>query len=141
MRVMVLVKANQALESGAALPDERGLAEMTAFNEELLEAGVLLAGEGLHPSSQGARIAFRGGEAAVTEGPFPDPDQLVAGWWLWRVDSLDEAIDWLRRSPFSRGTDADVEIRRVMEDDDFGAALTPELRAAEERMRERLAGT
>jgi hypothetical protein len=114
------------------------LADMTAFNEELVAAGVMLTGEGLHPSSQGARVAFRGGETTVTPGPFSDPENLVAGFWIWQLDSLEEAVGWLERSPFARGVDAEVEIRRVMEDDDFGEALTPELRAAEARMRARL---
>lgn len=139
MRFMVLVKADQTTESGA-MPEEQGLAEMTKFNEELVAAGVMLAGEGLHPSSAGARVRFRAGQAEVTRGPFPDPEHLIAGWWLWELGSLDEAIDWIKRSPFSAGTDADVEIRRVFEAEDFGEAFTPELREAEERMREQLSG-
>jgi hypothetical protein len=140
MRFMVLVKADKTTESGA-MPEEQGLAEMTKFNEELVAAGVMLAGEGLHPSSAGARVTFRAGQAEVIRGPFRDPpEQLIAGWWLWELGSLDEAIDWLKRSPFAAGIDAAVEIRRVFEAEDFGEAFTPELREAEERMREQLTG-
>jgi hypothetical protein len=129
---MVLVKSDERTESGD-LGEEREYAEMGRFNEELVEAGVMLAGEGLHPSSKGARIRFEGQQRTVIEGPFAGPKDLVAGFWLWKVDSLQEAIDWLKRAPFDGGTE--VEIRQVMETDDFGEVLTPELREQEERLR------
>ena len=131
MRFMVLVKANRNSEAGV-LPDSSLLAEMGAFNEELAKAGVLLAGEGLHPSAKGARVRFSDGASFVTRGPFPGTEQLVAGFWVWRTASLDDAIAWLRRAPFK---DGEVEIRPVLEADDFGAELTPELREREERLR------
>ncbi len=132
MRVMVLVKADPRTEDGV-LPTEAELAEMTAFNEELVRAGVMLAGEGLHPSSKGVRVRFDGSSRRVVDGPFTEAKELVAGYWLWQVRSLDEAIEWLKRAPFREG---EVEIRPVFEDDDFGAALTPELREREQRLRE-----
>ena len=132
MRVMVIVKANPETENGQ-LPTEQELAEMTAFNEELVKAGVMLAGEGLHPSSRGVRVRFDGGSRQVIDGPFTEAKELVAGYWLWQVRSLDEAVEWLKRAPFREG---EVEIRQVFENDDFGEALTPELRAREQAMRE-----
>jgi hypothetical protein len=133
MRFMVLVKSDERTESGD-LGEEREYAEMGKFNEELVEAGVMLAGEGLHPSSKGARVRFDGQQRTVIEGPFSgEPRDLVAGFWLWQVDSLQEAIDWLTRAPFDGGTE--VEIRQVMETEDFGDVLTPELREQEERLR------
>jgi hypothetical protein len=132
MRVMVLVKADKNSEAGV-LPDEKLLTEMTEFNEELAKAGVMLAGEGLQPSSKGARVRFAGGKKTVIDGPFTEAKELVAGFWLWQVKSLDEAIEWLKRAPFE-GTE--VEIRPVFEAADFGDALTPELREREERLRE-----
>jgi hypothetical protein len=137
MRFMVMVRSDETTESGA-LPDEQGLAVMMEYNEELVNAGVMLAAEGLHPSSAGARVRFRGGDSEVVRGPFPDPEHLIAGWWLFEVDSLDEAITWIERSPFSQGVDAEVEIRQVVEAEDFGEAFTPALREAEKRMREQL---
>lgn len=134
MRVMVLVKSDERTEAGD-LGEEREYAEMGMFNEVLVNAGVMLAGEGLHPSSKGARIRFGGASPTVTEGPFPGPRGLVAGFWLWKVDSLEEAIDWARRAPFTEG--AELEIRQVMEEEDFGDALTPEVREQEKRLRER----
>ncbi len=132
MRVMVLVKSDERTEAGD-LGEEREYVEMGRFNEELVKAGVMLAGEGLHPSSKGARVRFDGASRTVTEGPFPGPEDLVAGFWLWKVASLEEAIEWLKRAPFDNGTE--VEIRQVMETEDFGDVLTPELREQEERLR------
>ena len=132
MRVMVLVKANPDSEAGQ-MPSEEALSEMTAFNEELVKAGVMLAGEGLHPSSKGARIAFSGSERNVIDGPFAETKELVAGYWVWQVKSLDEAIEWLKRAPFQEG---EVEIRPVLETEDFGDEFTPELREQERRVRE-----
>jgi len=133
MRVMVLVKASGESEAGE-MPKEEGLSEMTDFNEELVKAGVMLAGEGLHPSSKGARVAFSGGERKVIDGPFAETKELVAGYWVWQVKSLDEAVEWLKRAPFQEG---EVEIRPVFEPDDFGDELTPELREREAQLRAR----
>jgi hypothetical protein len=132
MRFLILVKSDERTEAGD-LGEERQYVEMGKFNEELVKAGVMLAGEGLHPSSKGARIRFEDESPTVVEGPFPRPRDLVAGFWLWQVGSLQEAIDWLRRAPFDGG--AEVEIRQVMETEDFGDVLTPELREQEERLR------
>jgi hypothetical protein len=129
---MVLVKANRESEAGV-LPDEKILTEMGKFNEELVKAGVMLAAEGLHPSSKGARVRFEGGKRTVIDGPFAETKELVAGFWLWQVKSKEEAIEWLKRAPFDGGTE--VELRQVFEADDFGEALTPELREQEERIR------
>jgi hypothetical protein len=131
MRVMVIVKASEDSEAGV-LPDEKLLTEMGRFNEELSKAGVMLAGEGLHASSKGARVRFSGGKKTVVDGPFAETKELVAGFWLWQVRSMDEAIEWLKRAPFA---DTEVEIRPVFEADDFGEAFTPELREQEERIR------
>lgn len=131
MKVMVIVKADQQTEAGV-LPGRELLSEMLQFNEELLKAGVLLAGEGLQPTSKGVRVSFPGG--AVTDGPFAETKELVAGFWLWQVKSMQEAIDWIRRSPFHRFPQGDVEIRPLYEPDDFGEAYTPELRAQEARV-------
>ena len=136
MRFIILVKADQASESGA-LPDEKALAEMSEFNQELVKAGVLLAGEGLQPSSKGTRVKFSGGRRTVVEGPFAAPKELIAGFWLWQVSSMAEAIEWVKRAPFEDG--AEVEIRQVLEDEDFGPAFTPELREQEEQMRAQVA--
>jgi len=135
MRVMVLVKANELSEAGA-MPDEKNLSEMSRFNEELSKAGLLEAGEGLAPSSQGARVRFSRGGKTVIDGPFAETKELVAGYWIWKVKSMDEAIDWLKRAPFD---DGDVEIRRIFEPQDFGEAFTPELREQERRQREKSA--
>ena len=137
MRFMVIVKANSESEAGV-MPSEKILAEMGKFNEELVKAGVMLAGEGLHPSSKGKRIKFSGGKQTVIDGPFTETKELIAGFWLWQVRSLEEAIEWLKRSPFDGGTE--IEIRQVFEADDFGAEFTPELREQEERLRKQLAG-
>jgi hypothetical protein len=131
MRFMVLVKANKDSEAGV-LPDEKILTLMGKFNEELVKAGVMLAGEGLHASSKGARVRFSGGKKTVIDGPFTETKELVAGFWLWQVKSKEEAIEWLKRAPFE-GTE--VEIRQVFEAEDFGAEFTPELREQEERIR------
>ncbi len=132
MRVMVLVKASEESEAGV-MPSQELLTEMTDFNEELVKAGVMLAGEGLHPSSKGARVRFEGSERKVIDGPFAETKELLAGYWLWQVKSMDEAIEWLKRAPFGGGTE--IEIRPVFETDDFGEAMTPELREREERLR------
>ena len=131
MRVMVIVKANQQSEAGV-LPDEKILTEMGKFNQELEKAGLLLAAEGLQASSKGARVRFSGGKRTVIDGPFTETKELIAGFWLWQVKSLDEAIEWLKRAPFQEG---EVEIRQVFEADDFGPALKPEFREQEERLR------
>jgi hypothetical protein len=131
MRFMVLVKADKNSEAGV-LPDEKILAAMGKYNEELVKAGVMLAGEGLHASSKGARVRFNGDQRTVTDGPFTESKELIAGFWLWQVRSKEEAIEWLKRAPFDK---TEVEIRQVFETADFGAALTPELREAEERLR------
>ena len=135
MRVIVIVKANEDSENGI-LPDERILSEMTRFNEELTKAGVMLAGEGLDPSSKGVRVRFDDDKRTVIDGPFAETKELIAGFWLWQVRSMDEAIEWLKRAPFRGG--AELEIRPVFEDDDFGEALTPELREREQRIRAEL---
>src|SRR5919205_2566494 len=135
MRVMVLIKANEQSEAGE-MPSQELLEQMTAFNEELVRAGVMLAGEGLHPSSEGVRVEFSGSERRVIDGPFAETKELLAGYWLWQVKSLDEAIEWVRRAPDPMpGADAVIEIRPVFESDDFGEELTPELRAREEELR------
>jgi hypothetical protein len=136
VRFMVIVKADKNTEAGI-MPSEQLLADMGKFNEELVNAGVMLAGEGLHPSSKGARVKFSGGKHIVTDGPFPEAKELIAGFWLWQVKSKDEAIEWLKRAPFDEG--AELEIRQVFEADDFGAELTPELREKEERLRAQVA--
>jgi len=136
MRFMILVKASKDSEAGV-LPTTEMLAEMSKFNEELARAGVMLAGEGLHSSAKGARVRFDGTRRTVIDGPFSETKELVAGFWLWQVGSREEAIEWVKRSPFREG---EVEIRQVFEADDFGAALTPELREAEERLRTQGAG-
>ena len=135
MRFMVIVKANKDSEAGK-LPDEKILTAMGKYNEELVKAGVLLAGEGLHPSSKGMRVKFEGNKRAVTDGPFSETKELVAGFWLWQVRSMDEAVEWLKRAPFDGGTE--IEIRPVFEAADFGAELTPELREQEDHLRARV---
>ncbi|HSC97387.1 MAG TPA: YciI family protein [Casimicrobiaceae bacterium] len=135
MRFMVMVKATKNSEAGI-LPKEELLAEMGRFNEELVKAGVMLAGEGLHPSSEGARVKFSKGKRTVIDGPFAETKELVAGFWLWQCKSMDEAIEWVRRCPDPMpGEESEIEIRRIFEAEDFGAELTPELRAQEERLR------
>ncbi len=137
MKVMVIVKATADSEAGV-MPDRSLLTAMAEFNEALANAGVLLAGEGLRPTSQGARIAFDGSQRQVIDGPFPETRELIAGFWLWQVRSLEEAIEWGRRCPNPHPTPCEIEIRPLFEADDFGDAYTPELRALEERSRDRL---
>jgi len=132
MRFMVIVPASKESEAGV-LPDTKILAEMGKFNEELVKAGVLLAGEGLHPSSKGARIKFSGGKTTMTDGPFTESKELIAGFWLIQAKSMEEAIAWMKRAPFGGGVE--IEIRQVFEAADFGPALTPELKEQEERLR------
>ena len=132
MRFMVIVKATPESESGV-LPDQKILAEMGKYNEELVKAGVMLAGEGLQASSKGARVKFSGDKRIVTDGPFAETKELIAGFWMWKVNSKQEAIEWLKRAPFGGGTE--VEIRQVFEAEDFGPEFTPELREQEERLR------
>lgn len=134
MRVMVIVKATSESEAGK-LPGTELLAAMGNFNEELVKAGVLLAGEGLHPSARGKRVRFSGPERTVTDGPFPQTAELVAGFWLWQVGSMQEAVDWVKRCPNPMEGDSEIEIRPLFESDDFGIEFTPELRAQEERLR------
>ena len=138
MRVMVMVKASKASEAGV-MPSQQLLAEMGRYNEELVKAGVMLAGEGLQPSAKGARVRFSGASRTVIDGPFSETKELVAGFWLWQVRSMDEAIEWLRRCPNPHPDDCEVEIRPVFEADDFGPALTPELREQEDRLRAQVA--
>lgn len=134
MRCMVIVKANRDTEAGV-LPTRELLEAMMRYNEELVKAGVMLAGEGLKPSSRGARVRFTGDRRSVIDGPFTESKELVAGYWLWQVRSLEEAIEWARRCPNPTGEDGELEIRPVYEPDDFGDALTPELRTQEQRLR------
>jgi hypothetical protein len=135
MRVMVIVKATKNTEAGA-LPDERLLTDMGKYNEELVKAGIMLAGEGLHPSSRGKRVRFSGAQRTVVDGPFAETKELIAGFWLWQVKSMDEAIEWVRRCPDPMpGEQSELEIRPVFEADDFGKEFTPELRAQEDRLR------
>jgi len=132
MRVMVIVKANEDSEAGI-MPTQKMLAEMGKYNEELVKAGIMLEGDGLHPSSKGKRIKFSGTKRIVTDGPFAETRELIAGYWLWKVKSMEEAVEWLKRAPFDGGTE--IEIRPLFEAADFGDELTPELRNQEERVR------
>jgi len=136
MRFMIIVKADKNSEAGV-LPDEKLLAAMGKYNEELVKAGIMLAGEGLQPSSKGARVRFSGTKRTVIDGPFSETKELIAGYWLWKVKSKDEAIEWLKRAPFDGGTE--VELRQVFEAEDFGAEFTPELREQEQKLREQIA--
>ena len=138
MRFMVIVKADKNTEAGM-LPDEKLLAAMGKYNEELVKAGVMLAGEGLQPSSKGARIRFSGDRRTVIDGPFAETKELVAGFWLWQCKSLAEAIEWARRCPNPTGHESELEIRQVFEAEDFGAEFTPELREQEQRLRDQMA--
>jgi len=131
---MILVKANKDTEAGV-MPSEEVLTEMGKYNEELVKAGVMLAGEGLHPSSKGARVKFSGNKRTVTDGPFTEAKELIAGFWLWQVKSKEEAIEWVKRCPNPTGVESEIEIRRVFEADDFGPEFTPELREQEEHLR------
>ena len=134
MRFMIIVKADADSEAGI-MPDEKLLTEMSRFNEELVKAGITLAAEGLHPTSKGARVSFSGTKRTVVDGPFTESKELIAGFWLWDVKSLDEAIEWVKRCPNPMPSGGEIEIRRVFEADDFGAEFTPELRAQAERLR------
>jgi hypothetical protein len=137
VRVMVIVKASKESEAGQ-MPTEALLTEMGKFNEELVKAGVMLAGEGLQPSARGKRVRFSGSQRTVIDGPFAETKELVAGYWTWKVASMDEAVNWLKRAPFDGGTE--VEIRPIFEAEDFGKEFTPELRAQEDRLRAQIAG-
>jgi len=139
MRFMILVKATRDSEAGV-MPSEQLLAEMGQFNEELVKAGVMQAGEGLHPSSKGARVRFSGNSRSVVDGPFAEAKELVAGFWIWQCASLQEAIDWVKRCPNPMPGESEIEIRQVFEASDFGEAFTPELREQEERLRAQVAG-
>lgn len=134
MKVMVIIKANQDSETGV-MPSEQLLTEMGQYNEELAKAGILLAGEGLHPSSKGVRVHFSGTERTVIQGPFTPPQELIAGYWLWQVNSMEDAIAWVKRCPNPMLGESEIEIRPVFEAEDFGEALTPELRKQEDRIR------
>jgi len=131
---MVIIKANEDSEAGV-MPGEQLLTEMGQFNEELVKAGVMLAGEGLHPSSRGKRVRFSGAERTVIDGPFAETKELIAGFWLWKVKSMEEAVDWVKRCPNPMGVESEIEIRQIFEAEDFGAEFTPELREQEERLR------
>jgi hypothetical protein len=138
MRVMVIVKADEDSEAGV-MPSEDLLKEMGAYNEELVKAGIMLDGDGLKPSSAGARVRFSGSQRTVIDGPFAETKELIAGYWIWKVDSLDEAIAWVKRCPNPMGVESEIEIRPFFEAEDFGEAFTPELREQEDRLRARLA--
>jgi hypothetical protein len=139
MRFMILIKATKESEAGI-LPDEKLLSDMTKFNEELAKAGVMLAGDGLQPSSKGARVKFVGGKHIVTDGPFAETKELLAGFWIWKCKSLQEAIEWVKRCPNPMpNSEAEIEIRQIFESEDFGAELTPELREKQEKLRAQIA--
>ena len=137
MRVMVLVKATKESEAGV-MPSQKLLSDMGKFNEELVKAGVMLAGEGLHPTSKGARVEFSGDKRNVTDGPFMETKELIAGFWLWQVKSMEDAIEWVKRCPNPHNEDSEIEIRPLFESADFGEELTPELKEQEKRLREQL---
>jgi hypothetical protein len=138
MKVMVIVKATDESEAGV-MPSEQLLTEMGAYNEELVKAGVMLAGDGLHPSSKGKRVRFSGANRTVIDGPFAETKELIAGYWIWQVKSMDEAVEWVKRCPNPMEGESDIEIRQVFEMEDFGAEMTPELREQEDRLRAQLA--
>ena len=138
MRFMIIIKSDGNSESGQ-MPDERMLSEMGKFNEELVNAGVMQAGEGLHPSSKGARVLFDGDQRTVVDGPFAESKELIAGFWIWKVNSKEEAIEWVKRCPNPMGVKSEIEIRQVFEAEDFGAEFTPELQEQEQRLRDRIA--
>jgi hypothetical protein len=137
MRVMVLLKSNKDTEAGV-MPSQKLLEDMGKYNEELVKAGIMLAGEGLQPTSKGKRVRFSGTKRSVIDGPFAETKELIAGFWMWKVKSMDEAVEWIKRCPNPTGEDAEVEIRQVFETEDFGDEFTPELRAQEERLRARI---
>ncbi|WP_269502991.1 YciI family protein [Burkholderia sp. IMCC1007] len=139
MRVMVIVKATASSESGA-MPDTALLAAMGQYNEELVKAGVMLAGEGLHPSSRGKRVHFSGNERTVIDGPFAETKELIAGYWVWQVKSMEEAVEWVKRCPNPMPTESDIEIRQIFSPEDFGAEFTPELQEQEARLRAEMEG-
>ena len=139
MRVMVIVKANEDTEAGV-LPSQELLEEMGSFNEELADAGIMQAGDGLRPSSEGVRVLFDGDRRTATDGPFAETKELVAGYWIWEVSSLEEAIEWAKRCPNPTGDESVLEIRPFYEADDFGEAYTPEMREREEKLREKISG-
>jgi len=134
MRVMVLIKANRDSEAGV-MPSQKLLEDMGKYNEELVKAGVMLAGEGLHPTSKGKRVKFSGAKRSITDGPFAETKEVIAGFWIWKVKSMDEAVEWIKRCPNPTGEEAEIELRQVFEAEDFGAEFTPELREQEERLR------
>lgn len=138
MRVMVIVKATKESEAGV-MPSEQLLGAMMNFNEELVKAGVMLAGEGLHPTSKAKRVKFSGAKRTVIDGPFPETKELIAGFWLWKVNSMEEAIDWVKRCPNPMNEDSDIDIRPLFEAEDFGPEMTPELQQQEERLRSQIA--
>ena len=137
MRVMVIVKASKESEGGV-MPSEKELTEMGNYNQRLADAGIMLDGDGLHPTSKGKRVRFSGTERTVIDGPFAETKELIAGYWVWKVKSIDEAVDWLKRAPFDGGTE--IELRPIFESVDFGAELTPELRQQEDAIREQISG-
>jgi hypothetical protein len=136
---MVIIKANPESEAGE-MPSTEQLTAMGAYNEELVKAGVMLAGEGLHPSSRAKRVLFSGSKRTVVDGPFAETKELIAGFWLWQVKSMEEAVEWARRCPNEEGVESEIELRQVFESEDFGEAMTPELRAQEDRLREQISG-
>jgi len=136
---MVIIKANPESEAGE-MPSTEQLTAMGAYNEELVKAGVMLAGEGLHPSSRAKRVLFSGSKRTVVDGPFAETKELIAGFWLWQVKSMEEAVEWARRCPNEEGAESELELRQVFESEDFGEAMTPELRAQEDRLREQISG-
>lgn len=137
MRVMVIVKATKESEQGV-MPSEQLLTDMMKFNEELVNAGVMLAGEGLHPSSKAKRVRFSGAKRTVTDGPFAETKELIAGFWIWKVNSMEEAVEWVKKCPNPMNEESDVDIRQIFETEDFGAELTPELQKQEERIRSQI---
>lgn len=137
MRFMIIIKADKNAEAGV-MPDEKLFTEMGKFNEELVNAGIMLAGDGLQPSSKGARVKFSGDKRTVIDGPFPETKELIAGFWIWKVKSKEEAIEWVKRCPNPTGAESEIEIRQLFDMEDFGAELTPELRAQEERLRAKI---
>ena len=137
MRVLVIVKANEDSEAGV-MPSEQLLTEMTAYNEKLVKAGIMASGEGLHPSSKGKRVRFSGARRTVVDGPFAEVKELIAGFWIWNVKSIEEAVDWVKQCPNPTGEESVIEIRPIFENEDFGEALTPELRAKEDKLRAEL---
>ena len=137
MRVMVMVKATQESEAGT-MPSQQMLTDMMKFNEELVNAGVMLAGEGLHPSSKAKRVHFSGAKRTVTDGPFAETKEVIAGYWIWKVNSMEEAVEWVKKCPNPMNGDSDIDIRPIFEAEDFGDEFTPELQAQEERLRSKI---